>query len=270
MVVLIDGKPAADPSISIFDAGLVRGDGCFEVLRSYDGRAFAVGEHLNRLERSSKMLGIDLPPRSALADWIAGVAAEGGDGLVRLMATRGGADRAQHPARVIVNWEPMPDIPDEMRLLPTVAPWHAAGADWSLAGAKTLSYAPNMSAIRDAQNAGYDDALLLATDGTVLEGPTFSIAWVTGGRLVTPTLELSILESVTRRVTLQLAGAAQIEVEEGSYRLEDVLAAPEAMVLSTVKEVAPVAAIGDHAYQAGPVTASLAELFAAEVHSRLR
>ena len=87
-LVLIDGEPG-DARLSIFDDGLLRGDGCFEAIRSYDGRAFAVDEHYRRLAASAAALGIPVPAATELGDWIERVAAAGGDCIVRVVLTRG-------------------------------------------------------------------------------------------------------------------------------------------------------------------------------------
>jgi branched-subunit amino acid aminotransferase/4-amino-4-deoxychorismate lyase len=146
-----------------------------------------------------------------------------------------------------------------------VAPWHAAGVEWELAGAKLLSYAPNLSAGRRARREGFDDALLVATDGRVLEGPTFSVAWVVHGVLETPSLDLGILGSITRRLILEDARSLGLKVEEGSWPLERLEEASEVMALSTIREVQPVEAIGETRWEPGPVTASLAEAFARRI-----
>ena len=170
MRVLIDGVPA-DPStaaVSVFDWGLQRGDGLFEVARSYDGRVFALDAHLDRLAAGAEKLELDLPPRADIAEWINAVGADGG----RLLRTSGGDERRDRtgidvPARCIVMWEPMPEPNNAFRILPVDAPWHSGGVDWDLTGAKVISYAPNMSAGRRAKRAGFDDALLIARDGWV-------------------------------------------------------------------------------------------------------
>jgi branched-subunit amino acid aminotransferase/4-amino-4-deoxychorismate lyase len=146
-------------------------------------------------------------------------------------------------------------------LFPLTAPWHAAGVDWDLAGAKLLSYAPNMAATRRAQGEGYDDALLVAVDGSVLEGPTFSVAWVTEGAIETPGLDLGILDSITRRVVFELAGSLGLSIFETTAplsRLDDV---DEVFAFSTIREVQPVIAVGDRVYPVGPVTTELGEAF---------
>lgn len=265
MRVLIDGEPreAGAATISVFDWGLLRGDGCFEAIHSYAGTPFAVGEHLDRLEASAAILGLPLPPRRALAGWIAAVAAEGGDCIVRLIVTRGSPEPADGaPSRCVVLWEPRPELPDRLRLEPRRAPWHSGGDPSELTGAKSLSYGPNVAAMRAAQANGFHDALLISREGWILEGPTFTLAWFHGGALETPSLDLDILKSITRAKALELAAGLGLEVREGRYRLDRLAEADEVCVFSTVKEVAPVSAVGDLQFEPGPLTAKLAAAFA--------
>ena len=261
--ILINGKPS-DGLIPVTDSSVLRGDGCFEVLKAYGGKTFALDGHLDRLERSAARLQIPLPERIEIGAWISRVASELGDCAVRVVVTRGSAvpDLDDGP-RVIVFGHPW-DLDDKpARLYPVEAPWHSAGTEWDLAGAKITSYAPNLSATRHAQTAGYDDALLLGTDGLILEGPTFSIAWVIDGVIETPTLELWILDSITRRVILDLAGNLDIEVVEGRWGMDRLAQADEALALSTIREVQSVSAVGDLTFDHGPVTKRLAKGFEA-------
>jgi 4-amino-4-deoxychorismate lyase len=256
----IDGEEAADPVLTVADGAVLRGDGCFEAIRSYGGAAFAVDAHVARLERSAAAL--DLRPPPEVAEWIRMAASAGGDGIVRVVVTRGSdVPGRSDPSRCMILHHPVPASPPEVRLLPVPAPWHSAGRPWALAGAKTISYAPNMSARREALAAGFDDALLVADDGTLLEGPTFSVAWVCGGVLETPGLDLLVLDSITRRVVLELAAGLGISSLEGRFGADRLDAADEVMCLSTVKEVAPVVAVGPRAWPPGPVTAALREAF---------
>lgn len=263
--VLIDGKPSQG-MIPVTDSAVVRGDGCFEVLRTYRGRPFALGEHLDRLERSADLLMIPLPAREEIAAWISSAAAEQGDGAVRVLVTRGaGIPGISDKPRVIVfghGWEP-PLGP--IRLLPVSAPWHAVGEPWDLAGAKALSYAPNMAAGRRAGEAGYDDALLVTPGEMVLEGPTFSVAWIVDETLETPGLELGILDSITRRLVLEDARRLGIDVREGSWDLSRLEAASEALAVSTFREVQSVSAIGRLIFDEGPVAKRLAGAFAERI-----
>lgn len=259
--IYIDGVPG-DGTIPVTDSSVLRGDGCFEVIKAYAGRPFGLEEHLDRLEASSRALGISLPSRDDLVSWIRRSAAEIGECTVRVVVTRGGSvPGVDDPSRVIVFSHTWPPLPDTTRLLPVVAPWHAAGVPWDLAGAKVISYAPNLSASRRARAEGYDDALLLTTGGLILEGPTFSFAWVVGGRLETTSLELGILDSITRRIVLDIARGFGIDVIEGSWELDRLEDASEALVMSTVREVQGVTAVGDRSFDEGPVTKRLSEGF---------
>lgn len=268
MHVWVDGEPADEFALSVRDWSFLRGDGCFEALRSYDGDAFAIEEHVTRLGRSAAALDMTLPPAADIGAWIATAARTGGAGVVRVVATRG-APNFGLGSRVVVLWEPLPVMPATWSLQTVVAPWHAAGRPWALAGAKTLSYAPNLAAARQARNAGADDALLLSDDRTVLEGPTFSIGWVIGGTVETPSLDLAILDSITRRTVLDGAARSGLAVEEGRWPVERLEAADEVFVLSTLKEVGPVTRVDAHTFPEGPVTKRLQSEFAASVQSKL-
>jgi len=259
MRVLIDGveTAAGDATVSVFDWGVLRGYGAFEVIRSYGGRPFRADQHIERMHRSAEALGLPAPP-SQLAEWVDAVAADGDDCLVRVLMTAGSRDSlTDAPGHVIVLWEEMPALPDAFRLSARPAPWHAGGDYSELTGAKTLSYAPNMAAAEAAAADGFDDALLLGRDGSVLEGPTFTVAWFRDGTLETPSLELGILASITRRVVLEVAADLGINVVEGTYPLERLTGADEAVVMSTVKEVAPLIAVDAAAIGTGSLTAKL-------------
>lgn len=259
--VLINGVES-EGSISVGDSSVLRGDGCFEVLMAYSGRAFALDAHLDRLARSAKMLEIPLPDRSALEDWVTRVARSGGDCAVRIVVTRGSVipgDSSEPLVIVFAHPSGKPEGP--VSLLPVAAPWHAAGVDWELAGAKVLSYAPNMAASRRAVAAGHGDALLVTDEGVMLEGPTFSVAWVVDGGIETPGLELGILDSITRRVLLDLAKELGIDVVESAWPLDRLAAASEVMAVSTIREIQPVSAVGQRRFPEGPVTSDLARLF---------
>lgn len=259
--VLINGSPS-EGTIPVTDSSVLRGDGCFEVLKAYGGRPFALDEHLDRLQGSATALGIDLPDRTSLEEWIEKTAAELVDGAVRVVVTRGSSvPGLDAPSNVIVFGHSSAGGDEPGSLYPLTAPWHAAGVDWDLAGAKVISYAPNMAASRRAQAEGFEDALLLSTDGVILEGPTFSVGWVVDGRLETPGLALGILDSITRRIVLEIAGDIGIEVSEGEWGLDRLESATEVSAWSTIREVQPVVAVGDRRWEPGPVTERLRAAF---------
>jgi len=266
----VDGVWSDDLRLSLADGGVLRGDGCFETMRVYRGKAFEAGAHLARLARSADALQLDLPSGAELAGWVAVAAEAQGDGVVRVVATRGSAlPEVDEPAHCFVFGHALPATPNELRLLPVRAPWHGAGVDWELAGAKTLSYAPNLAAGRHSREAGFHDALLTTAGSVVLEGPTFSVAWLVDGRLDTPSLELDILDSITRRVVIELAQGLGIPVHEVVAPLESVLGADEVMALSTTKEVLPVTVVGSTTFSVGPLTKILGEAYRQRVESAL-
>jgi len=255
-IVLVDGERTA--GVPATDSSVLRGDGCFEAIRAYAGKPFRADAHLDRLERSAAALDLPVPDRSLIASWIREVAEEGGDCLVRVVVTRGPAvPGVEGSGRCIVMAHDLPPRRTETTLWPVVAPWHSAGTWWSLTGAKTISYAPNLAAGREAQKHGADDALLVSVGGVVLEGPTFSVGWCRDGRVFTPGLDLGILDSITRRVILEI----RPDIAEVTETLDRVLEADEVFVMSTTQEILPVVGVGDRRFPPGPITAEIAQRF---------
>ncbi|HLE94804.1 MAG TPA: aminotransferase class IV [Acidimicrobiia bacterium] len=263
--ILINGQ-ASDDGVAVTDSSVLRGDGCFEVLKAYGGVPFALDPHLDRLERSAVALGIELPARADISRWIERVANECPDCAIRVVVTRGSALPDEHGAPVVIVFaHPWSGSRGPARLLPVAAPWHAAGAEWDLAGAKILSYAPNLSASRRASRAGFDDALLTTVDGLILEGPTFCVAWVVDDVLETPSLDLGILDSITRRLVLEDADRLGVRFIEGRWSLDRLEEASEVMAMSTIREVQPVSVVGHLAFGEGPITSDLARAFAQRI-----
>ncbi len=262
--VLVDGErfEPENATISVFDIALLRGFGCFEALRSYNGVAFRQKEHLDRLERSAEALNLTLPPRDDMDNWVADRAAVG-DCTVRVVVTGGTDEKGSgEDSRFIVFAEPLLPFDESISLLPVEAPWHPDGAVSELTGAKTLSYGPNVAARFHAKAEGYGDALLVGRSGNVLEGPTNTIAWISAGVLETPELALGILASVTRKAVLDVAERIGLPVAEGAFPLQRLLDADEVIALSTLRQVQPVTRIGDIRKEIGPITRQLMSGFA--------
>lgn len=259
-LALHNGAPLEKPVVPLSDPMVSRGDGCFEALRSYDGAMFGLDEHLERLRLSAERLHIELPSLGDIAAWAKRVAMDRGDGVVRIFASSDSG-----APNVYVFSTSLPEIPDHYRLMPVEAPWHPAGAEWQLAGVKTLSYAPNMAATRTARRAGYHDALLIGRDGTLLEAPTAGVFWVREGVLETAGQELGVLASVTMRFALEQARAEGIDVRPGRYPRSYLDEASEVAILSTTREIRPVVAVGDLAFEPGPVTTRLADAYERKV-----
>lgn len=270
--VLIDGVAveAQDAVISVFDIGFQRGYGCFEAMRAYDGSIFRLEPHLDRLELSAAKLRLPTPDRDSIASWCRSVAETAGESVVRVFVS-GGTD-ARVPgtdSRVVVFAEEAHRGSPALTVQSRTAPWHTDG-DWSeLTGAKALSYGFNLAASVAAQDDGFGDALLIGRKGHVLEGPTFSIGWISDGVFHTPGLEIGILESITRTVVIEVAGRLGMTVREGTYEFDDVMSADEVFAMSTVREVLPIVLIDDRAFAVGIGTTSLQDGFTALVDEEL-
>ena len=257
--VVINGerRSADAAAVRLDDAGLLRGYGCFEAIRSYSGVPFRLGEHLIRLEHSAGAMGLPLPPRVELESWCADRAAEG-DVVVRVVVTSGSdIDNLGTDASTVVFAHAATPRPDSIRLFEVVAPWHPAGEPTELAAVKTLSYAPNTAALLRARAEGFDDALLLDVETTVLELPMAAIGWVIEGVIETPSLDLGILRSVTRNAMIEIAALLELPVVEGIFPSARLHAADEAFVMSTTKEIVPVVAVGRRTFDPGPVAQAL-------------
>jgi len=265
MRVLIDGVPVeeSEAAISVFDWGLMRGFGVFEVVRCYGGVPFRLDAHLDRLERSATALGVSMPERGLMRRWIAELSESQGRGHVRVILTGGGRDESvvARP-RAILMWEPPPELPATFRLLPISAPWLPGTDAGGFPGVKWTSYAPNMASTDKARRAGFDDALLIGSSGTVLEGPTFTVGWVHDGRIETPSLDAGILKSITRDVMIECAHRLGIPVGQGHFPLDRLLGSEEAFALSTINQVMPIERVGEVDIELGPVTRRLADCFA--------
>ncbi len=256
----LDGVTAAagETTIPVTDAGFLRGDGAFEVIRVYAGRPFALDEHLERMRQSAANLRLDGSfPRERYeretAELLAARGAEEFDGQLRLVLTREG--------RRLLITEPAIPVEERVRLgYVTCAPTRV------LDGVKSLSYAANMLCTRLARERGFDEALLVTPHGRVLEGPTSSFFWVDArGKLCTPPLTEHILASITRAHVMEL-----VEVEERSATAEQLAEAREAFLASTAREVQSVAAIEDHELpETGEATLRTARAFRAHVDALL-
>jgi branched-chain amino acid aminotransferase len=252
----VDGAigPVEEARIPVSDEGLTRGDGAFEVMRLYGGRPFALEDHLARLGRTSAGLRLDWDEDAARAEVAALLDAAGPvEALLRIVLTRGG--------RRILTVEPLPARVAVARVATvTYAPNRV------LDGLKTLSYAGNMLAGRLARERGFDEALLVTPHGRVLEGPTWTFFWVSGGELFTPPLEDRILASITRSYVIEEAGAT-----ERPCTMDDVAAADEAFIASTVRECMPIAAVDEIELPAapGPVTLAAGEALGRRIQREL-
>jgi branched-chain amino acid aminotransferase len=257
LLASVDGviSPPAGATIPAADEGLVRGDGVFEMIRVYEGRPFALDDHLDRLERSGA--AIELPvDRAAVEREAAALLAAAGDpdGNLRIVLTRGGR-------RVLLVEPPVAHADTVAVATVSYAP------SVILTGVKSISYAANQQATRIAVARGADEAVLVRPDGIVLEAPTSSVFWVSPeGGLRTPSLDVGILESITRARL-----ARELHVEEGAWPVDDLSAAREAFLASTTREVQAISAIDGRplAEAPGPRTEEAIQAFAAVLDGEL-
>ena len=249
----------AEPVIRADDEGLLRGRAAFETLRIYSGRPFSLEAHLDRLTASAASIGLPALERRRLQVLVGLVLpkAEGGDAALRLVWTAG----------------PTGGVPIALALLSEVPDWIEAAreqgasavsllglrssAPWLLPGVKSTSYAVNMAAEAEARRRGADEALFVDAEGTVLEGTVTNVWWRRGQTLYTPSLDLGILAGVTRAALIELAPAGGYAVEQGTYRLDDLLGAEEAFTSSSVREVMPLVEIDGRTLPRGPAADEL-------------
>ncbi|WP_181448957.1 aminotransferase class IV [Nonomuraea aridisoli] len=253
----------AQASVSVFDHGLMVGDGVFETIKIVGGKSFALTRHLDRLALSAQRMDLPEPDLEAIADGIAKLldAAPAWQlGRIRVTYTSGpgplGSDRGDQGTTAVV-------IVDEQKPFPataavTVVPWprNERGA---LSGVKSTSYGDNAKALQFAKKRGGGEAIFGNLAGNLCEGTGSNIFIVRDGRLLTPTLESGCLAGVTRALVLEWCGGEEVDVP-----LQALYAAEEAFLTSTTRDVQPIRLVDDTEIPAapGPITAKAMSVFA--------
>ncbi|MGB7156915.1 MAG: branched-chain-amino-acid transaminase [Tepidisphaeraceae bacterium] len=277
MQIWLDGKlvEKQDARISVYDHGLLYGDGVFEGIRVYSGRIFKAKEHLRRLYDSAKAirLAIPLTPEKFLASIEETVQANGlTDCYIRALVTRGvgslGIDPAKCPTPSVII------IADQIHVYPKetydkgIAVITAATIRMHPAALspriKSLNYLNNVLARIEANDAGVPEAIMLNQAGNVAEGTVQNIFIVRDGKVLTPTTVDGILEGVTRQTMLDLCAKLAIAHEERSLQKHDLYVADECFLTGTGAEVMPVTKIDGRVVgtgAAGPITKRLIEAF---------
>ena len=250
-------KPARDASISVFDHGLLYGDGIFEGLRFYHGKTFMLEAHLQRLQRSADGIELELPYSARqIAEAIEALvnAYPGDSGYLRLVVTRGAGSLGIDPRKcpqpslfIIADELAVMDVTDSDRGVNLhVARTPRTPAQCLDPTVKSLNYLNNILARIEANRAGCDEALMLNLDGNVCEGSVDNVFIVTAGVLKTPPLEDGMLEGITRAVVIDVATKAGIACEQTSLRVSDLQQADECFLTGSGAELIPVRKIGDH------------------------
>jgi branched-chain amino acid aminotransferase len=282
----IDGRvvPGERARVSVFDNGFTFGDSVYETLRTYGGRPFALDRHLRRLRASADRIGIQIPlPDATLGERLEALleAAANDEAYVRFIVTRGVGDisyrfdRIVGPSVVLIV-KPFEGLPREA-YAEGIAAWvvsvrrnHEAALDPAIKSCNLLN---NVLAVREAQARGAVEALMLNAAGDLAEGASSNVFLVKRGRVSTPPLEAGILAGITREVVLELLPDLGIEARETRLGVEDLRAADEVFITSSLREVAPVRAVDGRPVgegRPGPVTTAVLSAYRDGVGRYLR
>ena len=273
---------AATPALLATDLGATRGDGVFESMLAVDGQPRKMGAHLDRLAASAHSLELDSPDRSAWERAVATALSEHllgagtGEAVVKLLLTRGAEGSDAPTAWVSVSPVPAGARERTSQGLAVVLldrgydSTLAERAPWLLLGAKTLSYAVNMAALRYAKANGADDAIFTSSDGKVLEGPTSTVILAVEEdgvkTLLTPELESGILPGTTQRALFDAAEAAGWALGYGPLEPVHLMEADAVWLVSSIRLLAPVTSIDGTPISSSP---AMTEELTALLHEAL-
>jgi len=271
--------PEHEATVSVFDHGLLYGDGVFEGLRSYAGKVFRLEAHIDRLYASGRAICLEIPiSKEAMAKAVIDTLAANdlADGYVRLIVTRGAGGLGLDPNKtsnpqVIVIADTISLYPREyyeqgLRIV-TAATQRTQSAALS-PRIKSLNYLNNIMAKLEGLQAGCVEALMLNHKGEVAECTGDNVFVVRGGRLLTPPPDAGILEGITRGAVMELALAAGIDCREQTLVRHDLYTADECFLTGTAAEVIPVVEIDGRTIgsgRPGPITRQLTADFHALV-----
>jgi 4-amino-4-deoxychorismate lyase len=261
--------PADQPVVTAFDAGLGRGDGVFESVSVTGGRTPHLAAHLDRLARSAGLLELADPgaevwealTRTTLEVWDAAT-----EGVLRLFLTRG--DGVTPTAVALLGPVPADTFRHREQGISVVSlslglpAGFRATAPWLLGGAKTLSYAVNMAAIRHAQRQGADDVVLTSLEGRVLEGPTSTVVWAADGELRTAPVDTGILPGTTQARLFARAAEDGWPTAVVPGTVEDLHAADAVWLVSGIRGAATVHTIDGVRRGDGGLAARVRDLLA--------
>ena len=275
--IWIDGKfyDGDQAKISVFDHGVLYGDGVFEGIRAYGGRVFRLKQHLDRLYASAKAIWLDIPmTQDAMADLVNECIKINSlsDAYVRLVVTRGFGDLGLDPRKC--KKPTIFCIADKIALFPAevakrgltmmTAPPPVNHREGLSPRIKSLNYLAHILAKIEAINAGADEALMLESTGEVAEGVGENIFCVTNHTLRTPPAYSGILRGVTRDAVIELGPSAGLEVREESLNRYDLFTADEVFLTGTAAEVVGVVKLDGRKIgcgSVGKVTQDLAARF---------
>lgn len=277
MKIYIDGKflDEKNAKVSVFDHGLLYGDGVFEGIRAYNGRVFKLKEHVERLYYSAKAILLTIPiTPEAMTQAVLATCRKNNltNGYIRLVVTRGPGTLGLNPNRctkpcVIVIADKIQLYPPEMYergmdivTVPTTRNLHSALNP----AIKSLNYLNNILAKIEANNAGVEEAIMLNAEGFVAECTGDNIFIVKGKNMFTPPLSAGALYGITRGVVIELAKEMGLTVSEPNLTRYDMFNAEECFLTGTGAELIPVVKIDGRVIgtgQPGAATRSLIERY---------
>ena len=258
--IWVNGKrqPAGGLHLSARDRGATLADGVFETMRAHQGTVFRLERHLARLHSSLAVL--EIPEPAELREWLLASVpdAADGDAGIRLTVTRGpGAPGVAPPAdvepTVVVAVNPLPVFPSA--IYDTGLTAHVASGRRNehamTAGLKTIAFTDSVAAWLEARRAGADEAIFLDTEGHCSEATSSNLFMLAEGALVTPPLSCAALPGITRAAVLELAQAMGIATAEWAFGLDQLLAAEEAFLTSSLRGIAPVIGVSGRTIGSG-------------------
>jgi branched-chain amino acid aminotransferase len=260
---VVDGTEAR---IDPWDRGLLLADGLFETLRAYGGKAFCLEAHLARLAAGCGILGLAAPPAAEMADALRAVLAANdlAEASIRITLTRGVGPRGllpptdTKPTLMIAAFPLPPALPHAMSACIVGIPRNEHSP---LSQLKSLAYLDNILALREADAAGCDEAILLNTAGRIAGGSRSNLFLLLDGILTTPQPSEGLLPGIARQTVLALAKEHGIPVRESALAPADLPKASEAFLTNSLLEVLPVTQLQGRPLPEGPVAARLASLY---------
>jgi len=277
MKIYIDGKyyDQKNAKISVFDHGLLYGDGIFEGIRAYNGRVFRLKEHIDRLFCSAKAILLRMPlSHGEIVRAVVETCRRNKirDGYIRLLVTRGAGTLGLNPNRcknpsVIIIADKIQLYPAELYergmeiiTVPTIRNLHSALNP----AIKSLNYLNNILAKIEANNAGCEEAVMLNAEGFVSECTGDNIVIVKAGQVLTPPLSAGALYGITRGVVLELAREDGLSVAEPNLTRYDLFNADECFLTGTGAELIPIVKIDGRVIgtgKPGPITRRLVDKY---------
>ena len=261
---LINGKEVKkeDFNIPVENLAIWRGDGIFEAVAIHNGYLFAIDKHMERFAKSAEKMFFDDIDFTKIKEDLISIASKFDNGYMRVIIGRG-TDKDK--SDVYIFYQDLINFPESFSLQSQKAHWQSGG-DFSLdevenIGSKTISYAMNINQTRLAQKSGYTDSLLLNKDGIVLEGPTFCVSWIIDNKIYVPSLDLGILDSITRRTLIDIAKEAGLDLKVENIHINDIYNVDTVFALSTAKHGIFVSQIDDQTYTEDPLLEIIRQSF---------